>query len=168
MYVQRDNETILPQKAVFLVPAIEISFTMWQKVVIRLPLLMQKVAVSIVEKYMKWRYANPEEPDLAYNFQAQLYDFDLKKVKLTTIALDKFGADLRSYISEISVQTLVIGASRDLLHPIEEVEALAKKMRNGQFIDLLSNKYTHDVLGGKIAAVYFNGQAFESQLANLY
>lgn len=153
--------TATPKKIVLLVPTLHIRFTWWQKLLIRTPRILEQPAVTIVERYMRERYANPKEPEEHYKFKAQLYDFDIRKVQLTAIALDKYGASIKPFRG-FNKRTLVIAASLDLLHPIENVKVLAKVI-GGHFLDLLSNKFTHGELGGKVVSHFFMDEIFDPQ-----
>ncbi len=153
------NGVPFPKKAVLVVPTLEIKFSWWQKLLIRMPRVLEKPAISIVELYMRKRFANPKEPEEHYKFKAQLYEFDLRKVQLTAIALDRHGAQIKKFRG-LEGKTLVIAASLDLLHPIENVEQLADGM-GAIFLDLLSNKFTHGELGGRIIAHFFKEEKFD-------
>ncbi len=155
----REKKTPFPAKIVLMVPTLEIKFNWWQKALIRMPKILEGPAVSLVEWYMKRKYANPQEPEEHYKFKAQLYEFELHKVQLTAIALDKYGAKISGFQTKLR-KTLVVAASLDLLHPIEDVRILADRL-DAVFLDLLSNKFTHGELGGRVISHFFKKEDFD-------
>ncbi len=162
----QENESILPRKIIFMVPALEIKASFWMKIAIRTPVFLHKPAIWLFEKYMKWKFAHPDEPEEHYKFKSQLYDFEIRKVQLTAIGIDKYGGKMFP-IKNFDGRCLVVAATRDLLHPIEEMVAFAESI-GAEFVDLLSNKYTHGHVGGELAARFFQGRSFADLVEEIH
>ncbi len=158
-----DFDDLLPDAAISVVPALKLKFNLWQKILIRLPLFLQKLSIFIVESYIKRRFANPDEPELVYRFSSKLYDVDLRKVKLSALAIDKRGGFDMSCIDPDSIETrlLIVGAKNDMMHEAGETEEFARKFPTAKFIDILSNKFTHSGHMGRLGSLFYKGLNYD-------
>ena len=65
------------------------------------------------------------------------------KLKKAVIALSKY--EVWNLLGEIEYPTLIIGASKDVLHEPENLHKMVFMMKNATYNDLETNKLTHSV-----------------------
>jgi pimeloyl-ACP methyl ester carboxylesterase len=157
-----------PLSSVLMVPALSMRPLGWEKLLIRIPLIFEKIAVAIVQWHMTRSYANPEEPEQAYSFVEKIATIDSRKIQLSAISIDRMdGYQVARFAHRVNDKVMVIGAEKDWLHPENEAKNFANQMPNSVYINLLSNKFTHNEVMGIIAAKYFANESYDEILPRL-
>ena len=63
------------------------------------------------------------------------------KLKKGALSLSKY--QVWDLLKDIEIPTLIVGASKDVLHEPEYLQRMVSMMKNATFLDLETNKQTH-------------------------
>jgi len=166
-YLSREDtpQNIRPISSVFMVPALEIRPYTWQKLLIRIPLIFEKIIVSFVQWYMTRTFTNPEEPEQAYSFIEKIATIDGRKIQLSAISIDRMnGYQVARFAHKIKDNVLVVGAEKDWLHLENDAQIFADQMSNAIYVNLISNKFTHNGVMGNVASKYYANESYDEIL----
>ncbi|MHA1910455.1 MAG: alpha/beta fold hydrolase [Candidatus Kariarchaeaceae archaeon] len=166
-YLSREDipKNLRPISSILMVPALTIRPYSWQKLLIRIPLIFEKVVVAIVQWHMTRTYTNPEEPEQAYSFIEKLATIDPRKIQLSAISIDRMdGYQVARFAQKVKDKVLVVGAEKDWLHLENEARIFSDQMTNSIYVDLISNKHTHNGVMGNVAVKYYSNESFEEIL----
>ncbi|MHA1912348.1 MAG: alpha/beta fold hydrolase [Candidatus Kariarchaeaceae archaeon] len=166
-YLSRDevSPSLKPYSAMVIGPVPHLEFRAWRKALIRIPRPLMNTAKKFVKWYMKNFMISSKEPEQLEKYSRNLDEADPLRIRLSAIAIDNMGGFILVHLAKkVTVKTIVVGASLDLLHPVNEIEQLAKIMPNAEYLDLGTNKRTHDTIMGEIAHKYFIEEKYDELL----
>jgi pimeloyl-ACP methyl ester carboxylesterase len=157
-YLSREeiNPSLKPYSSIVIGPVPHLEFRAWRKMLIRTPRPLMNIAKKFVKWYLRNYMLSSKEPEQLEKYSRNIDDADPLRIRLSAIAIDNMGGSILVHLAKkITAKTIVVGASLDLLHPVDEIEQLARIMPNAEYLDLGTNKRTHATIMGKIAHKYF-------------
>ena len=132
-----------PKCLIMIGPNAEFGFTFLAKTIIRVcPISLYQFAMPFIKWYMKNNYLDVgTDPKQYENYSDLLNDIEPRRVKRSALAF--FNYTVWQRLSDIDCPTMILGGSSDVMHNPQNVELMAKKMKDVQYIDLKINSRTH-------------------------
>lgn len=117
-------------------------------------------AYAPVREFAKWYLRNfrldpKKEPEQVEKYENTLDQADPYKLKKNVFALMKYRAWGRMH--RITQDCLIIGASADKLHGLENLERMIAEMPKARLEAMASNKATHEAGAADLVAAYVDG-----------
>lgn len=135
-----DDQAPEPHKAALIAPNADFPFPKWG-----LPIMRYGPSVlwTIFKPVLKWYLRNfrVSEPEQAAKYQKTIDQADLYKLRRNAVALIDY--EIWSKLPAINTPTLVIAASSDKLHGIDNIQRMGELIAQAQIEILESNKATH-------------------------
>lgn len=129
-----------PNKAVLIAPNADFPFPKWGLPLMRYaPSFLWDVFKPVIKWYL--RTFRVKEPEQAAKYAKTIDSADIFKLRRNAITLIDY--EIWPRLSQISTPTLVIAASSDKLHGIENIERMGREIPNATTEILESNKATH-------------------------
>lgn len=135
-----EQPAALPHKAVLIAPNADFPFPKWGVPLMRhAPSFLWTVFKPLIKWYL--RTFRVEEPEQAAKYEKTIESADIFKLRRNAITLIDY--QIWPRLSKIVTPTLVIAASSDKLHGIDNIERMGREIPNATTTILDSNKATH-------------------------
>ena len=136
----RDRRKISAKSSIFLAPNQNISFPLWARLLIKLPLpkftlkWLIKLAIWAVERKV-------EEEGQKIRYRRTLLSQNYERIRYSARYL--MGYSLPEDLSNIEIPCAILTAESDKLHGMKDVEFISRKVTNMSVIPIPSNQYAH-------------------------
>lgn len=140
-YLAETNPAVIkPHRAALIAPNADFPFPKWSLPIMRYaPLGLWAVLKPVAKWYL--RNFRVEEPEQAAKYEKTLDSADIHRLKRNAITLIDY--KIWPKLPLVTTPTLVIGASADKLHGLENIQRMGQEIPNGTTETLSSNKATH-------------------------
>lgn len=120
---------------------------------------------AIAKWYLRnFRLDPAKEPEQYEKYASTLDAADPYKLKPNAMAMLDY--QVWDRLAAVKDKVLIVGASSDKLHGLDNLLRMAKLMPNATLVSMESNKVTHSEQAGSLLAGYFNGDSLETVAAD--
>ncbi|MCG8471482.1 MAG: alpha/beta hydrolase [Desulfobacterales bacterium] len=146
------KKLIAPEGAFLVSPVGQFEFPFWGNFIIRyVPAVFFKVVRYLIVWYLiNFRVDKKREPEQAEKYRRTIMDAEPIRLKANAAALN--GHAIWEDLKQIDIPVVIIGASADKLHGVEEITRMAEALPKACVEVMDSNKETHSHRAGLFIA----------------
>lgn len=147
---------ILPSAAVLIAPNPQFRFPEFFNYILpAIPPSMYFAIKPVIKWYLRnFRVDKKNSPEQVVKYEKTIDAANPYKLKANALAL--IGYRISDHLENISFPCLVIGATTDRLHGTESIKKIAESIPRGEYMELASNKETHNERAGRLIVEYVN------------